>query len=174
MNYWDKWALNPVEFLRVGSSICISLMGFADALIFSLREKPWRGIEESDGSFWGSFVIRMSLWGARKIDGADEEQVAPHRGSQSYRTSATGESARIAAEQARHRLDLEREERRKAIGNRSSNDFDGDSEGGYDEADDGEQREHGGLNVGDGGKGQVYDDNGLEDDTAETEYNSRK
>ena len=173
MNYWDKWALNPVEFLRVGSSICITLMGFADALIFSLREKPWRGIDGGDGSFWGSFAVPRPLWAARKGDGADEEQGPSHRGSQSYRTSAS-DFARIAAEQARQRLDLEREERRKAVGNRSSNDFDGDGEGGYGEADDGEQREHGGLNVGDGKEGQVYDDNGLEDDTAKTEYNSCK
>lgn len=166
MNYWDKYALNPIEFLRVGSSISITLMGFADALIFSLREKPWRGIEGSDGSFWGSFVCR------RETDEGDEESRG-HRGSQSYRTSASGDFARVAAEQARFRLDLEREERLRAVGNRRSNDFDGDGEGAYEEADDGERREHGGLNVGDGKKGQVYDDNGLEDDTAKTEYNSR-
>lgn len=167
MNYWNKYALDPVEFLRVGSSISITLIGFADALIFSLREKPWRGIEGSDGSFWGSFVCR------RERDEGDTES-REHRGSQSYRTGASGDFARVAAEQARMRLELEREERLGVVGNRRSNDLDGDGEGGYEEASDGERREHGGLNVGDGEKGQVYDDNGLEDDTAKTEYNSRK
>ncbi|KAF3042818.1 hypothetical protein E8E11_000123 [Didymella keratinophila] len=162
MNYWDKWALNPVEFLRVGSSICITLMGFADALIFSLREKPWRGIEGGDGSFWGSF----RLW---RRAGKDEEsaQVGSEgrgRGSQIDWTSASGDFARIAAEQARQRLDLERQERMNRLDGRPVD----------DEADNGKQWEHGGLNVGDGKKGQVYDDNGLEDDTAETEYNSHK
>ena len=173
MNYWDKYAMNPVEALLVGSSICITLMGFADALIFSLREKPWRGIEGGDGSFWGSFVWRT----ARADEERDAQAMASEgrgTGRQSYRTSANSEFARVAAEQAKQRLDLERQERLDALYGGSVSDEDGDGEGGCDEADDGEKREHGGWNVGDGKKGQVYDDNGLEDDTAETEYNSRK
>lgn len=170
MNYWDKYAHHPVEALRVGASLCISLMGFVDALIFSLREKPWCGIESSDGSFWGSFVfnrrhgedverykerVRGSFSGSARERG---------RGNQGYRTSASGDGARAAAELARLRLDMEREERlgvfrRSREGARSV----------------GEEKRRGGLNVGDGKEGQVYDDNGLEDDTASTEYNrSRK
>ncbi|KAF3043963.1 hypothetical protein E8E12_001870 [Didymella heteroderae] len=137
MNYWDKYATNPIEFLRVGSSICITLMGFANALIFSLREKPWRGIDGSDGSFWGSFV-----W-TRRAEGDEENRDGQcgqgsdggrGRGSQSYRTSASGDFARVAAEQARQRLDLEREERLKALHKRSGRDLGGDGEVGHSSA----------------------------------------
>lgn len=177
-NYWDKYAHNPVEFLLVGSSICIALMGFVDALIFSLREKPWRGIEGSDGSFWGSFVWTRRAQGGVAVDAMGDsvrESVSGcgrGRGSQSYRTSASRDLARIAAEQARQRLDLEREERLQALGGRPKRD--GQGEGGYEEAKDDVEGQHGGLDVGDGAQGQVYDDNGLEDDTANTEYNNRK
>ena len=86
------------------------------------------------------------------------------RGSQSYRTSASGDGARAAAELARLRLDMEREER-LGVFRRSREDA----------RSVGEEKRHGGLDVGDGMEGQVYDDNGLEDDTASTEYNrSRK
>lgn len=178
MNYWDKYATNPVEFLRVGSSICITLMGLADALIFSVREKPWRGIERCDGTFWGSFKWTRRAGADEVRDGftAVGSEGGRGRGSQSYRTSASGDFARIAAEQARQRLDLERQERAHALDGKAKDDSDGCGEGGYDDDDgyEGEQMEHGGLNVGNGEKGQVYDDNGLEDDTVETEYNSRK
>ena len=170
MNYWDKYAHHPIEGLRVSANLCISLMGFVDALIFSLREKPWRGIEASDGSFWGSFVFHHRDGGDVE---RDEERVRGSfsgsarergRGSQSYRTSASGDGARAAAELARLRLDMEREERLGVF--RRSREGAGSG---------GEEKRHGGLNVGDGREGQVYDDNGLEDDTARTEYNrSRK
>lgn len=168
MNYWDKYAHHPVEALRVGASLCISLMGFVDALIFSLREKPWRGIESSDGSFWGSFVFhRRDREDVERDEGRDRGSFsgsARGRGSQSYRTSASGDGARAAAELARLRLDMEREERLGVF--RRSREGAGSG---------GEEKRHGGLNVGDGREGQVYDDNGLEDDTASTEYNrSRK
>lgn len=172
MNYWDKYAHHPIEGLRVSANLCISLMGFVDALIFSLREKPWRGIETSDGTFWGSFVFHRRCRNGEEGDvKRDESQVRGSfsgrgrgrgRGSQSYRTSASGDGARAAAELARMRLDMEREDRLGA--SRRSREGVGS---------DGEDR-RGGLNVGDGKEGQVYDDNGLEDDTASTEYNRRK
>lgn len=83
------------------------------------------------------------------------------RGSQSYRTSASGDGARAAAELARLRLDMEREERLGVFRSRVRGS--GERVG-----------RHGGLDVGDGKEGQVYDDNGLEDDTASTEYNRSK
>ena len=175
MNYWHKWAMHPVEFLFIGSSICITLMGFTDALIFSLREKPWRGIEGSNGTFWGSFVCKRRAAGDVEVDreGVEISGSGRGRGSQSYRTSASGEFARIAAEQARARLDFEREERLAFLelkqDKRLEKGESGESkfEGKVDE-------EHGGLNVGDGEQGQVYDDNGLEDDTVKTPYNQGK
>lgn len=182
MNYWDKWASHPIEFLRIGSAICIALMGFVDALIFSLREKPWRGVDDSDGTFWGSF------WWTRRAPADIERDAAGnpvrsscstaaaagagarHRGSQSYRMSASGDFARIAAEHARQRLDLEREERFVALGDRPRI----SSEYAFGAAEQGRGRGCVGLNVGDGRRGQVYDDTGLEDDTVRTGYNSRR
>ena len=162
--------MNPVEFLRVGSSICITLMGFTNALIFSLREKPWRSIEGSDGTFWGSFVCCRRGMGGVEVDGEGVEASGRGRGSQSYRTSASGDFARMAAEQARVRLDLEREERMAALELKQDGNLRNAStrETGFEGRAD---KEHDGLNVGDGEQGQVYDDNGLEDDTANTSYN---
>lgn len=179
MNYWDRWAMQPVEFLRVGSSICICLIGFADALIFSLREKPWRGIEGSSGTFWGSFVVRRrsSARADVEVDAAGVERRrsistwARARGSQSFRTSASGDFARAAAEQARIRLDLEREERLVALGERARRASMGLMRTPERTP---EKEDFRSLNVGDGREGQVYDDTGLEDDTVESPYNMGK
>jgi G protein-coupled receptor GPR1 len=54
--YQDKWAAHPIYWLTVIGILCITLLGAVDCLIFSLRERPWRHIEGSDGTFWGSFV----------------------------------------------------------------------------------------------------------------------
>lgn len=187
MNYWNRWAMHPVEFLRVGASICITLMGFVDALIFSLREKPWQGIESSDGTFWGSFALPRRRGRQQRADGEEEDgqhepanghrgsasaRSARGRGSQSYRTSASGEFARVAAEQARVRLEMEKEERIKALGSRRKSSRGGAA--GDEDVEGGDDWAKLDLNVGDGGQGQVYDDNGLEDDTLDTEWNRRR
>jgi G protein-coupled receptor GPR1 len=172
MNYWDRWAQTPVEFLRVGSSICIALMGFTDALIFSLREKPWRGIEGSDGTFWGSFVCQWCGLGDVEVAGSGVDvggRGGRDRGSQSYRTSASGDFARVAAEQARVRLELEREERLAALEFKQGDQLRAEEQG--DKFEGKVDRKHKGLKVGDGDEGQVYDDNGLEDNTAKLPYN---
>lgn len=157
MNYWEKWATHPLEVVSVGTSICLALMGFVDALVFSLREKPWRTCEGGDGTFWGSFT-----WTRDPGDGV-AEGAAPSWGrpSSSYRTSASGEFAKIAAEQARIRLELEREERFAVLGLQQGKRLKGRGD------DVGARERNGGgwLNVGDGAEGQVYDDMGLEDDT---------
>ncbi|KAF9694339.1 hypothetical protein EKO04_007352 [Ascochyta lentis] len=173
MNYWDKWAMDPIEFLRIGSAICITLMGFVDALIFSIREKPWRGIEGSDGTFWGSFAC----WRYKAATDEEGEWIPGQegqntstgigaaagrtRGSTSYRTSASGDYARVAAEQARARLDLEREERFAALEFKQRV---GLREYGRGNEADKDKKGHGKLDVGDSGEGQMYDDNWLEDD----------
>ena len=124
LTYSDHFANNPVFFLRIGTAICITSMGFVDCLIFSIREKPWKSIQTSDGTLWGSFavwrspsvvnagmVVRRSMTGG-SVDGgapADEMAVARLRGS--VRTSASDDISRIAIEQARARLELERVER---------------------------------------------------------------
>ncbi|KAH6614204.1 G protein-coupled glucose receptor regulating Gpa2-domain-containing protein [Boeremia exigua] len=179
MNYWNKYVDQPVEFLRIGSSMCICMMGAVDALIFSVREKPWRGMPRSDGTFWGSFAVRrrQSDVGDALSDGVGGSSAASarRRGSHSYRSSASGDFARIAAEQARQRLDLEREERLRALGERPVRDvyaldfYEGGKRGGKRDS-----VQLGMLNVGDGSDGKVYDDTGLEDDTVETVQGRRK
>lgn len=54
-NYSDYYAQHPVFVLALLSTLCQSIMGFFDCLVFSWREKPWRHIPGSDGSFCGSF-----------------------------------------------------------------------------------------------------------------------
>ena len=121
-NYWDEYAHHPIEVLRVGASLCLSLMGFVDALIFSLREKPWRGIDTSDGTFWGSFVFHRRSRDDLELDGIQGRGSFSGSGcgrvSQGYRISASGDGARAAAELARLRLEMERQERLGAFRSR--------------------------------------------------------
>jgi hypothetical protein len=127
LNYSDRFATHPVFFLRISTAICITSIGFVDCLIFSVREKPWRSIPTSDGTLWGSFAV----WRAPRIghagplvrsltagsvdsrapgeDGEGIMAVARMRGS--VRMSASDDFRRLAVEQARVRLGLEREER---------------------------------------------------------------
>jgi G protein-coupled receptor GPR1 len=63
LTYQDKWAAHPIYWLTLTGLLCISLLGAVDCLIFSLRERPWRHIVGTDGTFWGSFV-----WWRRKGD----------------------------------------------------------------------------------------------------------
>ncbi|KAJ4352628.1 G protein-coupled receptor gpr1 [Ascochyta clinopodiicola] len=168
MNYWDKWAMDPVETLRVGGAICITLMGFADALIFSIREKPWRSIEGSDSTFWGSFACRKSQGAGDAENDCDPGQEGQSgsgraRGSTSYRTSSSGDYARIVAEQARARLDIERGERLAALEFKQRVGL--KEEGSGYEANN-NRVGHDGLNARVGDEEQVYDDIELEDDTA--------
>lgn len=54
--YKDQFTLRPVYWLSMINVICVTSMGAIDCLVFSLRERPWRHIPCSDGSFFGSFV----------------------------------------------------------------------------------------------------------------------
>ncbi|KAH7089068.1 G protein-coupled glucose receptor regulating Gpa2-domain-containing protein [Paraphoma chrysanthemicola] len=128
MMYDDYQASHPIFWIRIVSTICQMILGFVDCLIFSMREKPWRSIQNSDGSFWGSFAIwrnsrlaSVSSCGlvVGSMDGAGME--ASMAGSmsgaggtnarRSVRTSASDDQTKLAVEQARARLDLEREDR---------------------------------------------------------------
>ncbi|KAK4936948.1 G protein-coupled receptor gpr1 [Elasticomyces elasticus] len=55
MNYTDYYAQHPVYIVAALSTFCQTFIGFADCATFAWREKPWRHIPGSDGSFWGSF-----------------------------------------------------------------------------------------------------------------------
>ncbi|KAI6820308.1 hypothetical protein KC327_g15494 [Hortaea werneckii] len=57
MNYSDRFAQHPVTGLVAVNVFCQCFMGFADVVVFSWREKPWRHIPGSDGTFVGSFCF---------------------------------------------------------------------------------------------------------------------
>ncbi|KAI7278783.1 hypothetical protein KC345_g5753 [Hortaea werneckii] len=56
-NYSDRFAQHPVTGLVAVNVFCQCFMGFADVVVFSWREKPWRHIPGSDGTFLGSFCF---------------------------------------------------------------------------------------------------------------------
>ena len=109
-------------------------MGFVDCVIFSIREKPWRNIPTSDGTVWGSLAVwrkpRSSVSTAnseetghgnesrqRSMTESGISRVARVRNS--VRTSASDDQTRMAAEQARKRLELEKDERLAALTKRT-------------------------------------------------------
>lgn len=54
MNYSDYYAQHPIFALSLLNPCCLSIMGFADCLVFGWRETPWRNIPGADGTFLGS------------------------------------------------------------------------------------------------------------------------
>jgi G protein-coupled receptor GPR1 len=129
--YQDKWAEYPMYPLRAANVVCITLMGFVDCIVFSMREKPWRSIQTSDGTFWGSLSFRRPYNWDEDCANQGTETTA-HTGSLSLqrvltegpitgrlrgsvRTSASDEFGRNAASQARARLNLEIEERKARV-----------------------------------------------------------
>ncbi|KAF2265702.1 hypothetical protein CC78DRAFT_542954 [Lojkania enalia] len=67
MMYYDKWGAHPLYWLSLLSTMCITIMGAVDCLIFSLRERPWRHIPGTNGTFLGSFMFRR---GTRRGEGS--------------------------------------------------------------------------------------------------------
>lgn len=57
MSYSDHFAQHPIFAISLLSSFCQCFMGFADVAVFCWRERPWRHIPGSDGSFLGSFAF---------------------------------------------------------------------------------------------------------------------
>jgi hypothetical protein len=136
MNYNDYYASHPLWFFRIGQTICLASMGFVDCFVFSLREKPWRRIATSDGTIWGSLAVwrhpRRSSVGSMSVNPSGvrhgsrstvversmSESVHGGRVARvrnSVRTSASDDYTKLAAEQARKRLDLEKVERLAAM-----------------------------------------------------------
>jgi hypothetical protein len=131
--YSDHFANHPMWFFRVGATVFITSMGFVDCLVFSVREKPWRSIQTSDGTLWGSFAV----WHSPRFSSAGLNNVSVHRTDSvglglermsmsaegtamarirsSVRTSASDDFTRMQMERARVRLDLERDERLAAL-----------------------------------------------------------
>jgi G protein-coupled receptor GPR1 len=67
LSYSDRFAQHPVFAISLMSSFCQCFMGFADVSVFCWRERPWRHIPGSDGSFLGSFAF----WRNLRADAAD-------------------------------------------------------------------------------------------------------
>ena len=61
MSYSDRFAQHPIFPISLLSSFCQCFMGFADVSVFCWRERPWRHIPGSDGSFIGSFAFWRNL-----------------------------------------------------------------------------------------------------------------
>lgn len=120
--------------------MCVTLMGAIDCLIFCLRERPWRHIPKSDGTFLGSFQFwrtftpqrgsAVSRPGALQRSFTEANPETPHTVQESWsrtvirtgrnvggaRTIGTSSDyARGRAEMARVRLQMEKEERRENI-----------------------------------------------------------
>ncbi|KAF1839439.1 hypothetical protein BDW02DRAFT_473365, partial [Decorospora gaudefroyi] len=120
--YTNYSAWHPVWFLCLSSTLCVTSMGFVDCLIFSWREKPWRAILGGDGTFWGSFSVWRGVpwgWGSGlmgrsgSIAGRDEEVKKMGRVGTS---TGSNDWVRVAAERAKGRLQLKREERLRVLG----------------------------------------------------------
>ncbi|PQE03805.1 hypothetical protein CJF30_00006503 [Rutstroemia sp. NJR-2017a BBW] len=61
LQFNDRLAANPPFALGCITTICVCIQGAVDCWLFSTREKPWRHIPGSDGSFFGSLKF-WSLW----------------------------------------------------------------------------------------------------------------
>jgi hypothetical protein len=139
--YSDKYAQHPLWALRLGAAVCISSMGFVDCLVFFLRERPWLSFAATEGTF----CERFTTWSLRAPEGTQSScsdtwwkercmltsQPPPstrkfvflEKLKRSWNTRAMQRSddfARIAATQARVRLQHERADRLTTRSERSA------------------------------------------------------
>ncbi|KAK5165605.1 G protein-coupled receptor gpr1 [Saxophila tyrrhenica] len=63
MNYIDYWAQHPIFALKILQLTVMTIMTFVDVTVFCWREKPWRHIPGSDGTFIGSFMFWRFCFG---------------------------------------------------------------------------------------------------------------
>jgi G protein-coupled receptor GPR1 len=164
MMYDDYQASHPIFWIRILSTICQMILGLVDCLIFSMREKPWRSIQSSDGSFWGSFAIWRNsrigsisscglVVGSVDSGGMETSMAGSVSGAgganarRSVRTSASDDQTKVAVEQARVRLDLEREDRlermKKRLEERAKADKERASEEGDSDGEEGSRNDEG-------------------------------
>lgn len=57
LNYSDYFAQHPEFWLVLLTYTTLSSMGLCDCVVFSLRERPWRHVPGSSGTFWRSFIV---------------------------------------------------------------------------------------------------------------------
>ncbi|KAK6392927.1 hypothetical protein LTR65_003010 [Meristemomyces frigidus] len=63
LGYSEYYAQHPIFVLSAVNTFCQCFLGFADVSVFCWREKPWRHIPGSDGTFAGSFCFWWFCWG---------------------------------------------------------------------------------------------------------------
>ena len=56
-NYSDHFAQHPIYPVSFLNTFCQCFLGFSDVCVFCWREKPWRHVPGSDGTFFGSFCF---------------------------------------------------------------------------------------------------------------------
>ncbi|KXT14255.1 hypothetical protein AC579_6702 [Pseudocercospora musae] len=129
MNYSNHFAQHPIYPITVLSVFCQSIMGLTDVCIFCWREKPWRHIPGSDGTFFGSFMF----WRYRQSSACPPPQKSGLLGSIKrwsitlstgpslaapavHRRSGGGSDRRVLeSERARERLAMERADYRTSF-----------------------------------------------------------
>ncbi|KAF4636171.1 hypothetical protein G7Y89_g1921 [Cudoniella acicularis] len=62
LQYDDRFAINPPFGLTCGMTVFVCSQAAVDCWLFSTREKPWRHIPGTDGSFFGSLKF-WTGWG---------------------------------------------------------------------------------------------------------------
>lgn len=77
MNYNNYYAQHPIYVIGVLNTFCQCFLGFVDVCVFSWREKPWRHIPGSDGTFTGSFCFWRFCWGGEWAEAVRRESRAP-------------------------------------------------------------------------------------------------
>lgn len=89
MQYNDRFAQRPPFALSLLNFVSLSAMGFVDSVVFSFREKPWRRIVGSDGTFWGSFTFWRHFSGGSDGDPSRRGSVSADEAgtSRSHRNS---------------------------------------------------------------------------------------
>ncbi|GAB7343212.1 hypothetical protein MBLNU457_1277t1 [Dothideomycetes sp. NU457] len=127
MTYSDYYAQHPVYIVSALSTFCYAIMGAADCVVFSWREKPWTLIPGADGTFWGSFcfwrflfkssqslhqsVVLSNLAQDGRQGGTANSNTNHRRAPLIHRRVFSGQSDRaaLAAERAAERLAMERQ-----------------------------------------------------------------
>lgn len=77
MNYTDYFAQHPVFSIGILQLVCVTIMTFADVTVFCWRERPWRHIPGSDGTFVGSLMFWRYCFGTQWHQDRRASRVAP-------------------------------------------------------------------------------------------------
>jgi hypothetical protein len=104
MNYSNYYVQHPNFGLNLFSFMCLASLGTVDAVVFSIRERPWRHIVGSDGTFWGSFRFWDNDGVRRTSDdsevGNEMSATTPTRSVETPMHSANPGSRRVSADRA--------------------------------------------------------------------------